>query len=55
MIQHQKVKFKFFIILTIVFKKEILEYAKFLGLDPKNDQELMYLAKEGLTAKLPNN
>ena len=33
---------------------EIEEYAKYLGMDLNDDQELFYIAKEGLKAPLPN-
>jgi len=29
-------------------KEEILEYAIYLGMDPKTDQSLFYIAEEGL-------
>jgi hypothetical protein len=32
---------------------DILEYAKFLGMDPSKDNKYVYLAKEGLKAPLP--
>ena len=32
---------------------EILEYASFLGMDPGEDSDLFYIAKEGLKAPLP--
>lgn len=32
---------------------EILEYAKFLGMDLQKDRDLFYIAKEGLKAPLP--
>jgi len=34
---------------------EILEYAKWLGMDPDKDQELFWVAREGLKAPLPEN
>lgn len=34
-------------------KDEIEEYAKYLGMDLKKDNELFYIAKEGLKAPLP--
>ena len=34
---------------------EILEYAKWLGMDPDRDQELFWIAREGLKAPLPEN
>jgi len=33
--------------------EEILEYAKWLGMDPEKDADLFYIAKEGLKAPLP--
>ena len=34
---------------------EILEYADYLGINPSEDQDLLYLAKEGLKAPLPED
>ena len=34
---------------------EILEYAKWLGMDPEEDKDLFYIAKEGLKAPLPKD
>ncbi len=34
--------------------EEIEQYAKFLGMDIKEDRDLFYIAKEGLKAPLPN-
>ena len=34
---------------------EILEYAKWLGMDVVEDADLLYIAKEGLKAPLPDN
>jgi len=34
---------------------EIIEYAKWLGMDLKKDQDLFWVAKEGLMAPLPKN
>jgi hypothetical protein len=34
---------------------EILEYAKFLGMDPDEDQHLFWIARESLKAPLPAN
>ena len=34
---------------------EILEYAKWLGMDPEQDKDLFYIAKEGLKAPLPKD
>ena len=36
-------------------KLEIVEYAEYLGLDPVDDRDLLYIAKEGLKAPLPQN
>ncbi len=33
---------------------EILDYAKFLGMDPYEDRDLFYIAREGLKAPLPH-
>lgn len=33
--------------------EEIEAYAKFLGIDPVEESDLMYIAKEGLTAPCP--
>lgn len=35
-------------------RKEILEYAKYIGMDPEQDQELFWIARESLKAPLPN-
>jgi len=35
--------------------QEIEEYAQYLGMDPGDDQEMYYIAKEGLKAPLPGN
>jgi hypothetical protein len=35
--------------------EEIEEYARFLGMDVNEDDELFYIAKEGLKAPLPSN
>lgn len=32
---------------------EVAEYAEWLGMDPKTDQKLMWIAKSGLKAPLP--
>ena len=34
---------------------EIFEYAKYIGIDPNEDSELLYIAREGLNAPLPEN
>jgi hypothetical protein len=33
--------------------EEVLEYATFLGMDMETDQDLLWIAREGLTAPLP--
>ena len=35
-------------------ESEILEYAKWLGMDPEHDKELFWIAREGLKAPLPD-
>ncbi|XP_062521452.1 centrosomal protein of 164 kDa-like isoform X2 [Corticium candelabrum] len=35
--------------------EELLEYCKQIGLDPKEDPDLMWIAREGLKAPLPSN
>jgi len=39
----------------LVFLTEINDYARVIGIDPKVDQELMYIAREGINAPLPAN
>ena len=34
-------------------EEDIVEYAKFLGMDLREDKELLYIAKEGLKSPLP--
>lgn len=34
-------------------EEEIVEYAKYLGMDMHHDKDLFYIAKEGLKAPLP--
>jgi hypothetical protein len=34
---------------------EVLEYAKWLGMDLEGDRDLFWIAREGLMAPLPNN
>ena len=34
---------------------EVIEYAKWLGMDLEKDRDLFYIAKEGLKAPLPEN
>jgi centrosomal protein CEP164 len=34
--------------------EEIEEYAKYLGMDMRDDKDLFYIAKEGLKAPLPD-
>ena len=36
-------------------ESEILEYAKWLGMDMEKDQDLIWISKEGLMAPLPKN
>ena len=36
-------------------EEEVVEYAKYLGMDLVKDRELFYIAKEGLKAPLPSN
>lgn len=36
-------------------EEEVEEYARFLGMDVKQDKELFYIAKEGLKAPLPGS
>ena len=36
-------------------EEEIIEYAKWLGMDLEKDKDLFYIAKEGLKAPLPEN
>ena len=34
---------------------EIYEYATFVGIDPDNEPHLMWIAREGINAPLPEN
>ena len=34
---------------------EILEYCKVLGMDPVAEEDLLYIAREGIKAPLPKN
>ena len=34
---------------------EIIEYAIRIGIDPKNEENLLYLAREGLMQALPSD
>ena len=34
---------------------EIYEYAKVLGIDPTSEPELLWIAREGINAPLPEN
>merc|ERR1719491_773492 len=34
-------------------EEEVVEYAEFLGIDPKTEPELMWIAKEGVVAPVP--
>ena len=36
-------------------REEVEEYARFLGMDVREDQDLFYIAKEGLKAPLPGS
>eukprot|EP00756_Hemistasia_phaeocysticola_P016800 Hpha_TRINITY_DN15498_c2_g7::TRINITY_DN15498_c2_g7_i1::g.173072::m.173072 len=36
-------------------QKEVTEYAQWLGMDPDDDEPLMWIAKEGLRAPLPDH
>ena len=38
-----------------LLSSELLEYCKQIGLDPKEDPDLMWIAREGLKAPLPSN
>jgi centrosomal protein CEP164 len=33
----------------------VIEYAKFLGIDPMKEPEFLWIAREGLTAPLPED
>jgi centrosomal protein CEP164 len=35
-------------------EEEIINYAKWLGLDPDADQDLLWIANEGIRAPLPS-
>lgn len=39
--------------LTYICSLEIIDYARYLGMDPNEDKDLLYIAKEGLKAPLP--
>jgi centrosomal protein CEP164 len=41
--------------LTTLFSKEILEYATWLGMDCDEDPDLLWIAKEGIKAPLPDD
>ena len=36
-------------------RDEIVEYAKWMGMDPERESELLWIAREGLKAPLPEN
>ncbi|ESO08989.1 hypothetical protein HELRODRAFT_74209 [Helobdella robusta] len=36
-------------------EEEILEYAKFIGINPDSEPELLYIAREGIIAPLPQH
>jgi len=40
-------------LLFLLFPTEINEYARVIGIDSKVDNELMYIAREGINAPLP--
>ena len=39
----------------IILFSEIYEYATFVGIDPQNEPHLMWIAREGINAPLPEN
>jgi hypothetical protein len=39
----------------VLSEEEVLEYAKWLGMDLESDKDLFWLPREGLMAPLPNN
>jgi hypothetical protein len=41
--------------MLVQFVVEINDYARVIGLDPNVDKHLMYIAKEGIKARLPEN
>jgi centrosomal protein CEP164 len=44
--------------MTFFVKKsptEIIDYAARIGIDPKNEEHLLYLAREGLMQALPSD
>jgi len=43
------------LLLLLLFLTEINEYARVIGIDPKVDHELMYIAREGINAPLPRD
>lgn len=45
----------FVIIYLYCMKIEVLEYAKFLSMDPVKDKEFLWIAREGLKAPLPEH
>jgi len=38
-----------------LFSLEILEYAKVIDIDPYREPELMYIARQGIVASLPQD
>jgi len=49
-VQHLWHIFKCFFILA-----EIHEYARVIGIDPDKEKDLLYIAREGINAPLPEN
>jgi len=43
------------ILLCNVCFVEIYEYAKVIGIDPDREKDLLYIAREGINAPLPEN
>lgn len=39
--------------MSLVYITEIIGYAEFLGMDLKEDEDLLYIAEEGLKAPVP--
>lgn len=38
---------------SIFWFAEVFEYAQSIGIDPHEEQDLLYIAQEGITAALP--
>ena len=45
----------YFMVSLTFFISEIYEYAQVIGLDPDVDTELMWIAREGINAPLPDS